>query len=87
MIRILKSALKHGVLESQIREVLADHRHTKPFELHDDVDGNPQEMLVGYTQSNVQSEIAVRYSEESDDVFHAARVTAKYKRLYEGHGH
>lgn len=77
------SAFKHEITEAQIREVLAD-QSTKPFELHDDSYGNPQEMLVGYTHSGVLIEIAVRYEEDTDEVFHANKVTAKYRALYEG---
>ena len=83
-IRIRDSAFKHGITELQIGEVLADKYTTKPFELHDDENSNPQEMLVGYTQSNVLLEIGVRYMDEWDEVFHANRVTAEYRALYEG---
>lgn len=41
-------------------------------------------MLVGYTHSGVLIEIAVRYEEDTDEVFHANKVTAKYRALYEG---
>jgi hypothetical protein len=84
-IRIL-SALKHEITEQQIREVLADQCSTKAFELHEDSEGDPQEMLVGYTQTNVLIEIAVKYTDERDQVFHANRVSAEYRKLYEEAG-
>jgi hypothetical protein len=83
-IRILKSALKHGITELQIRQVLSDRYTTKQYPIHDDSHGNPQEMLVGYTQSNVLLEIAVRYGSDFNDIFHSNKVSAKYKKLYEG---
>ncbi len=83
-IQIRKSALKHGISERQIREVLADKVMTKAYGIHDDAFGNPQEMLVGQTTMGVLLEIAVRYTDKLDCVFHANRVSAKYRMLYEG---
>lgn len=81
-IRINESALKHGIAELSIREVLADTRTTKAYQIHDDAKGNPQEMLIGYTVQGVLLEIAVRYTENFDEVFHANRVSAKFRKLY-----
>jgi hypothetical protein len=83
-ILIRESALKHGITEIEILEVLADQSLTKPFEMHEDKWGNPQEMLVGFTQASVLLEIAVRYTEGWDEIFHANRVSAPYRKLYEG---
>jgi hypothetical protein len=80
-ILILKSALKHGILERQIREVLSDSS-TKNFEIHEDLHGNPQEMLVGYTHAGLLLEVAVRYTDKFDCVFHARRASAIYKLRY-----
>lgn len=82
-IQIRKSALKHGISERQIREVLADKVFTRAYEIHEDTYGNPQEMLVGYTEMGVLLEIAVRYTNKFNCIFHANRVSAKYRKLYE----
>lgn len=67
----------------QIEEVLADE-NTQPFELHDDEFENPQEMLVGFTQAGVLLEVAICYKDDQDEIFHANRVTAKYRELFAG---
>lgn len=83
-IKIRKSALKHGITEAQIREVLADQFTTKFFEMHSERDDDDyQEMAVGYSQANVLLEVAVKYSDDAEIVFHANRVTAAYRTLYE----
>jgi hypothetical protein len=83
MIKIRESALKRGITEAQILQVIADKVVTKPIEMHGDGEGNPQEMLVGYTQAGVLLEVAVRYTSECDEIFHASRVTAKFRKMYE----
>jgi len=77
------SALKHGITKAQILQVLSDHNVTRYFPLHEDAQSNPQEMAIGYTQKGVLLEIGVRYMDNFDDVFHANRVSSKYRQLYE----
>jgi hypothetical protein len=81
-IRILEAALKHGITQRQIREALAD-RLRRNFEIHQDEHGNPQDMVVGHTESEVLLEIGICYRATTDVIFHANKVTAHYKRLYE----
>lgn len=81
-IRILKSALEHGITQRQIREALADELR-RNFEIHEDEHGNPQDMVVGHTEREVLLEIGICYRAKTDVIFHANKVTAYYKRLYE----
>lgn len=80
-IRILKAALKHGITEGEIREALAD-KFRRNFEVNEDEYGNPQDMAVGHTQRGVLLEIGICYKALTDIIFHASKVTAHYKRLY-----
>lgn len=86
-IRIINSAYKHGITDTQILEVLADQFTTRYFEMHSNEDDDYQEMAVGFTQASVLLEIGVNYldnEEEEKVVFHANRVTAVYRQLFEG---
>jgi hypothetical protein len=81
-IRILKAALKHGIIQRQILEALAD-KLRRNFEIHEDEHGNPQDMVVRHTDSEVLLEIGVCYRARTDVIFHANKATAHYKRLYQ----
>ncbi len=80
-IKYRKTAFKWGCTKEQIEQVLADLA-SRPFELHDDEHGNPQEMIVGYTQAEVLLEIGIAYLEDDDSVFHAKKASAEYKQMY-----
>lgn len=83
--RILPSALKHGVSESEIDFVLSSNNPTlRCYELHDDRDGNAQDMFVGFTDSRPWPiEIALSYRDDEIVVFHASKISASNRKLYE----
>jgi hypothetical protein len=81
-IQIKESALKHGITETDIRQVLADPITVRYFAIHEDSFGNPQDMVVGFTQSGVLVEIGVKYTDDFDIVFHANRVSRRFRALY-----
>ncbi len=83
LVYIRKSALKHGITPKQMRQVVADTKTTQFFPIHDDIYGNPQEMAVGFAQSEVLLEIGVTYGVGMDYIFHAKRAGVLYQKLFE----
>jgi len=83
--RILESAYKHGITEQEIHYALSDKNPTRRcYELHDDAQGNPQDMYVSYTGTRPWPiEVAVSYRENENIVFHASKATPEYTELYE----
>jgi hypothetical protein len=82
--RILPSALEHGVTERDIQYVLLPgNPMTRFYILHDDAEGNGQEMAVGYTERERLIEIAICYRPNETVIFHADSVTLTYKEYYE----
>lgn len=83
--RILKSAYKHGITEQEIDDVLSNKNPTRRiYEMHDDAQGNAQDMYVAYTGTKPWPvEVAVSYRLNENVVFHAHRLTTEYKALYE----
>lgn len=80
---IRRSALKHEITPQQMRQVLAYAQTTQFFSIHDDVEGDPQEMAVGFAESDVLLEIGITYGEDIDYIFHAKRAGALYRKLFE----
>ncbi len=83
--RILRSAYKHGILEQEIDYVLSDKNPTRRFyEMHDDKQGNAQDMVVAYTGTRPWPiEVGLSYSSNENVVFHANKVSLKYRKFYE----
>lgn len=83
--RILENALKHGITEQEIHYVLSDNNPTRrSYILHDDEDGNPQDMYVSHTGTRPWAiEVGVSYRPDENVVFHAAKVTPEFAILYE----
>jgi hypothetical protein len=83
--RILKSAFRHGITETEIDYVLSDKNPSRRFyEMHDDRAGNAQDMVVGYSGTRPYLiEVSLCYSPNENIVFHAAKITRKYRKLYE----
>jgi len=82
---ILGSAFKHGVTEKEIHYVLSDRNPTRrSYLMHDDADGNAQDMFVAHTGTRPWPiEVAISYRQDENIVFHAARATPEYEKLYE----
>ncbi len=81
-IKILSSALKHGITEKEILSLSAYDKARARFEIHEDENGNPQEMIVGFSQNGKLLEIAVKYTAANDVIFHASKASFKYRRLF-----
>ena len=83
MLRFRESAFDHGITEDQIREVIANKwGMTKWFPIHDDSDGNSQDMAVGFDAEGADIEIGISYIEDDDMVFHADNVTPNWQVEY-----
>jgi hypothetical protein len=78
---IKASALKRGYTKNDVEQVLAE-RTSRFFPIHEDDEGNPQDMVVGYNQSGVLLEIGITYLDNTDSVFHVNKATNIYKALY-----
>jgi hypothetical protein len=85
LVRILDSAYKHGIRKEEILLLLDERNETlRSYPLHEDQDGNPQEMLVGHTGTRSWPiEIGVCYRATEPVVFHAAKLTPEFRKLYE----
>ena len=83
--RVLESASKHGITEPEIHSVLSDNNPTRrAYLLHDDEDGNAQDMYVAHTGTRPWAiEVGVSYRPGENVVFHAAKVTPEFAILYE----
>ena len=81
---ILESAYKHGINEQEIDYVLSDRNPTRRFyEMHDDKEGNAQDMVVAYTGTRPSPiEVGLCYSPDKNIVFHADKVSNKFSQLY-----
>jgi hypothetical protein len=80
MQKVLRSALKHHLTERQILEDYAD-----PLRLvwaEPDLNGIPQDLIIGSTVSDSIIEIKVKYTNDADIIFHAQPANAKWKSLY-----
>ncbi len=82
--RILDSAYKHGITEEEIDYVLSDENPTRRwYEMHDDENGNPQEMFVAHTGTRPWPiEVGIAYLFNEDLVFHASKISTIYRFLY-----
>ncbi len=83
--RILDSAHKHGITEQEIHYALSDNNPTRrSYILHDDEDGNAQDMYVFHTGTRPWAiEVGVSYRPSENVVFQAAKVTPEFAILYE----
>lgn len=83
--RILDSAKKHGITEQEIHYVLSDKNPTRrSYEMHDDGDGNAQDMFVAHTGTRPWPiEVGMSYRPDENVVFHADKVTPEFEKLYE----
>ena len=84
--RILDSAFKHGITESEIDSVLSDMNPTRRiYDMHDDKNGVPQDMYVAHTGTRPWAiEVSVAYRETETVIFHANRISNEYRKFYEG---
>ena len=67
MLRFRPSTFEHGVKENQIQEVIANKwGMTKWFQVHDDIDGNSQDMIVGFDANGILIEIGLTYIDNDE---------------------
>lgn len=85
LLRIVESAYKHGITEAEILYVLDENNPTRrAYVMHDDAEGNAQDMFVAHSGTRPWAiEVGVSYRPNENIVFHAARLTPKFKKLYE----
>lgn len=81
-IKILPSAFRRGITEKEILTLIANDSSCARVEIHEDQNGNPQEMLVGFTQNGKLLEVAVKYTSTQDVIFHANKASFKFRRLF-----
>lgn len=83
--RILKSAYRHGITEKEIDYALSDKNPSRRFyEIHDDKEGNAQDMAVAYSGMRPYPiEVGLCYKPKENVVFHADKITPKFRKLYE----
>ncbi len=64
---------------------LSDKNPTRrSYEMHDDEDGNAQDMYVAHTGARPWAiEVGVSYHQHENIVFHASKVTPAFRKLYE----
>jgi hypothetical protein len=83
MLRFRQSAFEHDITEDQIEEVLLDRwGMTKWFKIHDDDDGNSQDMAVGFDREGSPLEVGLTYINDDEVVFHADDVTPAWQIQY-----
>ena len=80
------SAFNHGISERQIREVLANDSREE-FELAEDANGDPCEMVVGYDLAGRLVEIGICYESDVKEnvnirVFHAWKARNQWQKEY-----
>ena len=72
MLRFRQSTFAHGVKENQIQETIANKwGMTKWFAIQDDIDGNSQDMIIGFDASGILLEIGITYIGDDEVAFHA----------------
>lgn len=77
------TAFEHGIQKGRIEEVLANKwGQTKWFEIHEDVQGNSQDMAVGFDAEGNALEIGISYIGDHEWVFHAMAVTPAWRKRY-----
>lgn len=85
MLRFRDSAFDHGITKEQIQNVLLVDRWdmTKWFKIHDDADGNSQDMVVGFDSEGTLIEIGLTYIDDDEVVFHAMDATPNWRNRYD----
>lgn len=83
MLKYRDSAFDHDITQDQIEEVLANKwGMTKWFPIHDDEDGNSQDMAVGFDAEGNGLEVGLSYIEDDEVVFHADNMTLSWQTEY-----
>jgi hypothetical protein len=81
--RFRSSAFDHGITRNQIEEVLASiWGMTKWFAIHDDEDGNSQDMAVGFDADGNGLEIGISYIDDDEVIFHADTMAPAWQSEY-----
>ncbi len=83
MLRFRDSAFEHGITKEQIEDLLADKwGMTKWFPIHDDAQGNSQDMAVGFDAEGDPIEVGITYIDDDEVVFHADTMTPTWQTRY-----
>ncbi len=83
MLRFRQSAFEHGITEGQITEVISNRwGMTKWFKIHDDAEGNSQDMAVGFDAEGMMIEVGMAYIDDDEVVFHADNMTPAWASSY-----
>jgi hypothetical protein len=62
VLKFRRSSFDHGATKEQMQTVLADRWHmTKWFKIHDDANGNSQDMAVGFDTEGSLIELGISY--------------------------
>jgi hypothetical protein len=82
-LKFRQSAFTHGIATTQIEEVLANRwGMTRWFQIHDDKNGNSQDIVVGFDAEGIALEIGVTYTGSDDVIFHANKLTPSWEVRY-----
>ena len=78
------SSFDHALTQLQMEQVLADKwGGTKWFRIHDDDDGNSQDMAVGFdAEGGGPFEIGISYIGDDEVVFHGNYANAFWQQMY-----
>ncbi len=83
VLRFRASAFQHGITKDQMEEVLASQwGMTRWFKIHDDHDGNSQDMVIGFDAEGVLIEVGLTYIDDDEFIFHADSATSSWKDKY-----
>ncbi|MBX9724614.1 MAG: hypothetical protein K2X81_24630 [Candidatus Obscuribacterales bacterium] len=55
---------------------------SKWFKIHDDFDGNSQDMVVGFDSKGILLEVGITYLDDDEVVFHADCATSSWQSLF-----
>lgn len=83
MLKYRSSAFKNKITQVQIEEVLAScWGMSKWFQIHEDEQGNSQDMVVGFDSEGTAIEIGITYVNDDEVVFHANVITSAWAIRY-----
>lgn len=83
MLSFRASAFQHGVTKDQMEEVLVNQwGMTRWFKIHDDHNGNSQDMAIGFDAEGVLIEVGITYVDNDEFIFHADEATTTWERRF-----
>lgn len=79
IIVIKLTALKHGYTAKEIRQVLASGER---FDIDPDSEDNPQQAVIGFTESEILLEVRVTDLPNIDSVYHCEQAKKEWVNRY-----